>query len=133
MINKAYVKEEYPLSELTGRIIAAAREVHKVLGPGFMEVIYQRSLAKELPCYDLEFTREVNIDVTYKGLHVGKKRVDFMIGDKTGDVMVEIKAKANLEDVDFIQTLSYLKASGYKVVLLINFGAGRLQIKRLAN
>lgn len=90
MFDVAYVDEQYPLSELTGRIIAAATEVHKVLGPGFMEVIYQRSLAKELPVYDLEHSREVWIDVIYKGLKVGRKRVDFIIGDNSWDVIVEI-------------------------------------------
>ena len=68
-----------------------------------------------------------------KGRLVGKKRVDFLIEDVTGVVLVEIKAKAKLEDVDFIQALSYLKASGDKVGLLINFGGRKLQVKRLAN
>jgi GxxExxY protein len=59
--------------------------------------------------------------------------VDFVAGDGTGDVMVEIKAKAVLEDVDFVQTLSYLKASGFHVGLLMNFGTKRLEVRRLAN
>jgi GxxExxY protein len=124
-----YVNTQYPLSDVTARIIAAAHEVHRVLGPGFEEVIYQRALARELPTHDLEFTREVWIDVHYKGERVGRKRVDFVIDE----VMVEIKAKAALEPVDFVQTLSYLKASGCQVGLLLNFGASRLGIKRLAN
>ncbi|MBL7063764.1 MAG: GxxExxY protein [Anaerolineae bacterium] len=124
-----YVKDEYPLSDVTTRIIAAATEVHRRLGPGFREVIYQRALALEWPGHDLEFDREVWMDVYYKGTKVGRKRVDFVIDE----VMVEIKAKSALEDVDFVQTLSYLKASGYKVGLLLNFGARKLQIKRLAN
>jgi len=128
-MNQQYVKDEYPLSDVTARIIAAAKEVRRTLGPGFEEVIYQRSLALELPAHDLEFSREVWIDVTYKGTKVGRKRVDFVIDE----VMVEIKAKAALEDVDFVQALSYLKASGYKVGLLLNFGSSKLQIKRLAN
>lgn len=128
-IDMAHIKEKYPLSELTSHIIAAAIEVHKALGPGFEEVIYQRALAKEFPAHSLEFSREVWIDVLYKGEKVGRKRVDFIVEE----CMVEIKAKAALEDVDFIQTLSYLKASGYKVGLLLNFGAKRLEIKRLAN
>lgn len=124
-----YVKAEYPLSDVTARIIAAATEVHRALGPGFEEVIYQRALARELPAHQLEFSREVWMDVCYKGDKVGSKRVDFVIDE----VMVEIKATAQLEDVHFMQTLSYLKASGYKVGLLINFGAARLQVKRLVN
>jgi GxxExxY protein len=62
-----YVKEEYPLSDVTARIIAAAKEVRRTLGPGFEEVFYQRALAIELPGHDLEFEREVWIDVYYKG------------------------------------------------------------------
>ena len=124
-----YVKAEYHLSDVTARIIAAATEVHRALGPGFEEVIYQRALARKLPAHRLEFSREVWMDVRYKGAKVGSKRVDFVIDE----VMVEIKAKALLEEVDFVQTLSYLKASGYKIGLLINFGAAKLQVKRLAN
>jgi GxxExxY protein len=124
-----YVKPQYPLSDVTARIIAAAQEVHLTLGPGFEEVIYQRALARELPAHDLEFSREVWIDVLYKGGKVGHKRVDFVVDQ----VMVEIKAKAVIEAVDVVQSLSYLKASGYTVGLLLNFGATKLEIKRLAN
>jgi GxxExxY protein len=123
------VKAEYPLSDVTARIIAAATEVHRTLGQCFEEVIYQRALAREMPAHQLEFSREGWMDVRYKDEKVGSKRVDFVIDE----VMVEIKAKALLEEVDCVQTLSYLKASGYKVGLLINFGAAKLQVKRLAN
>jgi len=126
---RQYVKDEYPLSDITARIIAAAREVHRILGPGFEEVFYQRALAMELPVHGLAFEREVWIDVFYKGRKLGRKRVDFVVEN----VMVEIKARSAFEDADFIQTLSYLKASGYKVGLLLNFGAKTLEIKRLAN
>jgi len=132
-MSNAHVDSRYPLSALTSKIIAAAQEVHRVLGPGFREVIYQRALSRELPSHNLGYEREVNIDVIYKGEKVGRKRVDFIVGDDSGDVMVEIKAKAALEPVDFVQALSYLKASGYKVGLLLNFGGERLEIKRLVN
>jgi GxxExxY protein len=128
-MGEQHVKQEYPLSEVTGRIIAAAMEVHRQLGPGFEEVIYQRALALELPAHSLEFSREVWIDVCYKTQKIGHKRVDFVIDE----VLVEIKAKAMLEEVDFVQTLSYLKASGYKVGLLLNFGSAKVEIKRVAN
>ncbi len=130
---EAYVDHRYPLSALTGRIIAAAQEVHHALGPGFQEVIYQRALATELPAHGLEFSREVWMDIHYKGQKVGRKRVDFVIGQGDDDVMLEVKAKAALEDVDHVQTLSYLKASGYQVGLLINFGGRQLEVRRLAN
>jgi GxxExxY protein len=131
--SETYVDARYPLSALTARIIAAAQEVHRVLGPGFEEVVYQRALAQELPAHGLEYSREVWIDVVYKGQRVGRKRVDFVVGDSTGDVMVEVKARASLEDVDFVQALSYLRASGCRVGLLLNFGGQRLEIKRIAN
>ncbi len=124
-----YIKSQYPLSDVTARIIAVAKEVHHTLGPGFEEVFYQRAMAMELPIQSLEFGREVWIEVCYKGRKLGRKRVDFVIDE----VMVEIKAKYALEEVDFVQTLSYLKASGYKVGLLINFGAKTLEVRRLAN
>jgi GxxExxY protein len=126
---KPYVKPEYPHSALTARIIACAQEVHRTLGPGFEEVFYQRALEKELRAASLECEREVWITVHYKGAKLGRKRVDFVVDV----VMIETKAKAALEDVAYIQTLSYLKASGYEVGLLINFGAKTLEVKRLIN
>jgi GxxExxY protein len=106
------------LSEVTNRIIGAAVEVHRTLGPGFREINYQRALAKELVSQGLDFSREVRIDVLYKGEKVGKYRVDLMIED----CLVESKAKAALYEIDFMQTLSYLKASGCHVGLLLTLG-----------
>lgn len=126
---ETFIRPEYPHSETTAKIIGAAKIVHKELGPGFEEVIYQRALALELAAQALDFSREVWIDIYYRGKKVGRKRVDFVV-DK---VMVELKAKSALEDVDFVQTLSYLKASGYTVALLLNFGTPNLGIKRLVN
>jgi len=131
--NESYVDDRYPLSPLTSKIIAAAQEVHHTLGPGFEEVIHQRCLQKEFAARGLEFGREVWITVWYKGGKVGAKRVDFIVTDRSGAVMVEIKAKTQLEDVALIQTLSYLKASGCRVGLLLNFGTAVLGIKRLVN
>jgi GxxExxY protein len=128
-----YIDDRYPLSALTGRIIAAAKEVHRDLGPGFREVVYQRALALELPTHDLECSREVWINIHFKGHPVGRTRVDFIIGDDRDNVMLEVKAKGSLEESDLIQAVSYLKASGHKVGLLINFGAKVLEIRRLAN
>ena len=122
-----HVKSEYPQSEITCRIIAAALQVHRSLGLGFEEVIYQRALALELPAQGLEYSREVWIDVHYHDRKIGSKRVDFVIEG----IIVEIKAKSQIEDVDIIQTLSYLKAAGYEVGLLLNFGGQKLGIKRL--
>src|SRR3972149_6950087 len=121
-----YVKPEYKFSELTSKIIACCIEVHKTLGPGFEEVIYQRALAKEFQFVGLEFGREVWIDIFYKGSKVGRKRVDFVVEE----VMLEIKATSMLDEIDFQQTHSYLLASGFPVGLLVNFGGKTIEIKR---
>ena len=125
----SYEDGRYPLSGLTSQIIGCAVEVHKALGPGFEEVFYQRALHRELVAAGLDATREVNIEVRYKDLVLGKKRVDFVVEE----CLVEIKAKGALDDVDVVQTISYLKASGYQVALLMNFGGPKIQVKRLAN
>ncbi len=124
-----YVKPEYAMQDLTSRIIGCCIEVHKTLGPGFEEVFYQRALLQELVAAGLDAAREVDIVVTYKGVSLGKKRVDFVVGE----CMLEIKARAVLEDVDRVQALSYLKASGYQVGLLVNFGGPKIEVVRLAN
>jgi len=122
-------KPEYAQSALTSRILACCIEVHRTLGPGFEEVFYQRALLREMDAAGLDVAREVDIEVCYKGLSLGKKRVDFVVGD----CMVEIKARAELQDVDKVQALSYLKASGYTVGLLVNFGGVKIEVKRLIN
>lgn len=119
----------YPLSALTSRIIACAVEVHRTLGPGFEEVFYQRALDKELAAAGLEATREVDIEVRYKELVLGKKRIDFVVED----CLLEIKAKDRIDEVAIVQTLSYLNASGFPVALLINFGGPKIEIRRLMN
>lgn len=113
--------------DCTRMIIGRCIEVHKHLGPGWEEKFYQRALAKELGNQD--FQREVWVDVNYRGQRIGRKRMDFIIDD----VILETKAKKELEPQDYIQTLSYLKATGYKTGLLINFGSKRVEIKRFVN
>jgi GxxExxY protein len=127
--NPSYVNQAFLHSAITGNIIAAAQHVLRELGPGFEERIYQRALALELYSLNLEFDREVWIDVYYRSRKVRRKRVDFIIEE----VMVEIKAKSEIEKVDIIQTLSYLKAAGVEIGLLLNFGSSVLGIKRLIN
>jgi GxxExxY protein len=122
------IKNEYPESELTGKIIGCAMEVHKILGNGFQEVIYQRALAIEMANEKLEFSREHEMDIIYKGEIIGGRRVDFFI---EGKIMLEIKAVAHLEDVHLAQAINYLEAYGIKIGLLINFGNTSLQFKRV--
>jgi len=121
---------EYQHSEITKSIIAASLEVHKILGNGFQEVIYQRALDMELQNYKLLVAREIEMAIFYKGKAIGNRRVDFLINDI---ICVEIKALIKLEDVHLAQALNYLEAFNLEVGLLINFGAKSLEVKRLFN
>ena len=121
-------KEEYLHSELTRRIIGCAMEVHKELGNGFQEVIYQRALEIEMTQQGLSFSREHEMEISYKGIKIGSRRVDFFVENK---VMIEIKALIQLEDVHLAQAINYLEAYGLEVGLLLNFGSRSLQFKRV--
>ena len=121
---------EYKHSEITQNIIGAAIEVHKILGNGFQEVIYQRAFDIELQNLKLLVTREVEMAIFYKDKAIGTRRVDFLVNDI---ICVEIKALIKLEDVHLAQALNYLEAFNLEVGLLINFGAKSLEVKRLFN
>jgi GxxExxY protein len=118
------------LEELTYKVIGCSMEVHNVLGNGFQEVIYQRSLAFELAAAGLEYVREKEQDVFYKGNKVGTRRADFIIENK---IILEMKAVINLEDVHLAQAKNYLVAYDFEVGLLINFGNNSLQYKKVYN
>lgn len=122
--------EELKHKEITEKIIGASFEVHKFLGNGFQEVIYQRALAYEMNRAGLNFQRELEQDIFYKDLDspIGTRRADFIVEDK---ILVELKALIKLEDVHLAQALNYLKAYRIEVGLLINFGAKSLEFKRL--
>ena len=124
------IKNEYKYSELTGKIISCSMEVHKVLGNGFQEVIYQRALAKEMASQRLAFEREFEMTIYYKGEEIGTRRVDFLV-EKV--ISVELKALTKLEDVHLAQAINYLEAYNLEIGLLINFGAKSLEFKRLIN
>ncbi|RPD51081.1 GxxExxY protein [Paracnuella aquatica] len=124
----AIVNEKYPESELTGKIIGCSMEVHRILGNGFQEVIYQRALAIEFNRQGIPFSREHEMAINYKGENIGSRRVDFFVAEK---VMVELKAMIQLEDVHLAQAINYLEAYGLQTGLLINFGAKSLDFKRV--
>jgi GxxExxY protein len=124
------IKEQYKYSELTGKIIGCSMEVHKILGNGFQEVIYQRALAKEMLLQKLHFSREHEMPIFYKGDQIGTRRVDFLV---EGVISVELKAVTKMEDVHLNQALNYLEAYNLEIGLLINFGAKSLEYKRLIN
>ena len=122
--------EKYKYSDKTGKIIGCAMEVHKELGNGFQEVIYQRALAIELERQNMAFSREHEMPVFYKKEQIGTRRVDFLVENI---ISVEIKALTVLEDVHMAQAINYLEAYNLEIGLLINFGAKSLQFKRLIN
>ncbi|MDR0811914.1 MAG: GxxExxY protein [Paludibacter sp.] len=124
------IKEEYKYSELTSKIIGCAMTVHKILGNGFQEVIYQRALAIELELAGISFKREFEMPVRYKERPVGTRRVDFLVGDI---ISVELKAITTLENVNLAQAINYLEAYNLEIGLLINFGETSLKFKRLTN
>ena len=116
--------------ELTRKIIGCAMEVHKRLGNGFQEVIYQRALEIEMRLSRLDFTRELEMSIFYRDAEIGTRRVDFFV---EGKIMVELKALINLEDVHLAQAMNYLEAYKMEIGLLINFGAKSLEFKRVHN
>ena len=125
MINK-----QYKYSELTAQIIGCAIKVHKTLGNGFQEVIYQRALELEMSVAGLSFEREFEMPIFYLATQIGTRRVDFLV---EGKISVELKALTKLEDVHFAQAINYLEAYHLEIGLLINFGEKSLVFKRIAN
>ena len=116
---------------LTEKIIGAAIEVHRVLGPGLLEAIYEEALCIEFEMQGIPFQRQVDVDVHYKGHAIKGQRIDLLVG---GEVVVELKAVTTLPDIVTAQALSYLKATGLKRALVVNFGASRLVdgVKRIS-
>ena len=116
--------------ELTYKIIGCAMKVHKTMGPGFQEVIYQRCLAIELEKAGLSFVREQDHKIYYEGTEVGTRRADFVVENT---VTLEIKALTQLEKVHLAQAKNYVVAYDFPKGLLINFGAESLEHNLLFN
>lgn len=117
-----------PQEQLTGQIIAAAIEVHRALGPGFLESIYENALALELHARGLAIERQKIVPVVYRGAKVGEHRLDLLV---QGTVIVELKAVSNLDPIFFATLRSYLKALQLETGLLLNFAATPLTVKRV--
>jgi GxxExxY protein len=115
-------------SELTREIIGGAMEVHRHLGCGFLESVYEESLAIELDLRNLIFQRQKALDIYYKGKQAKQFVCDLIVENK---VIVELKATKGLGYIDEAQLINYLKASGIKVGLLMNFGENSFKFKRL--
>ena len=118
------------LDEITYKINGCAMKVHNILGNGFQEVVYQRCLAIEMKKAGLTFEREKEQPIYYDEFEVGTRRADFIVENQ---VVVELKAITNLEDVHLAQTKNYVVAYNFLVGLLINFGAVSLQYKKIYN
>jgi GxxExxY protein len=117
--------------ELTELIIGAAIEVHRVLGPGLLESIYEEALFVELGLRGMQCQRQVEVDVLYEGVTIKGQRIDIVVAQ---EVIVEIKSLSSLPDVATAQVLSYLKATKLKRALLLNFGCRKMVdgIKRIS-
>ena len=122
MVDLIYKEESY-------KIIGACMEVHKILGPGFLEAVYQEALAIEFRKRDIPFMREKELVINYKGEKLNKKYyADFICYEK---IIVETKALSNLTDDHLGQVLNYLKATQFKLGILVNFGQPKLEYKRI--
>jgi len=123
-------KAKHDFEELSKKIIGAAIEVHRELGPGFLESIYEQALKVEFAEHNFHFDSQKEIKIKYLGVEVGLHRLDLIVENQ---IILEIKAVKELLDIHFSQLKSYLKATGLKVGLLLNFAKPILEIKRVVN
>ena len=126
------IELDTPINELSRQIVGAAIEAHRVLGPGFLEFTYEEAMAIELTLRGIPYTSQVPVPVIYKGHPVGQGRLDLLVSDT---IIVELKAVEVLAPIHSVQLLSYLRATGHKLGLLINFNVPLLKegIKRIIN
>jgi GxxExxY protein len=113
---------------LSGRLLEAAVAVHKALGPGFLESVYQKAMEVALRHRGLPFEQQKEVHIFFEQEDVGVHRLDLVVGD---EIIVESKAAKALEEVHYAQVKSYLKATGLRVGLLLNFNAPTLVTKRI--
>lgn len=118
------------LDKLSNKIIGIAIKIHKNLGSGFVEKIYGKELAYEFKKEVIQFDQQKVIRVKYEDLELGDQRVDFMVADA---LILEVKVASRIIEIHQDQMISYLKTSGKKLGLILNFGRKRLEIKRLVN
>jgi GxxExxY protein len=126
--NREGYMENLPDKELTEKIIAAAIQVHRELGPGYLESVYEEALCLELEASGMAFERQKSVEVRYRGQIVGLYRLDLLVESK---VVVELKAIKEFEPIHYSVVRSYLKATGLATGLLLNFHSVPLVIKRI--
>lgn len=124
------VDSELIEKELSYLIMQAAFEVHNTLGPGFPESIYDEAMARELTAHNVQIERQKKVTVHYKGAPLGEFVLDNVVNQR---VILEYKAVSEIAQIHKQQALSYLKATGLKLAILINFGAERVQSNRVVN
>ena len=123
-------KNRYSFDLLSERIIGAAIQVHRELGPGFLESIYEEALKVELSKSQIKYETQKEIKIKYRDEEVGSHRLDMIVENQ---IIVELKATKDLADVHYAQLRSYLKATGFKIGLLLNFAKPTVEIKRIVN
>jgi GxxExxY protein len=111
---------------LTEKIIGAAIEVHRILGPGLLESVYEQALCHEFDLRGIRYQRQAHIEMFYKDKVIKDQRIDLLVDDRGDRVVVDLKSLSRLPEISTAQVLSYLKATGLKRGLLINFGEKRL-------
>ena len=114
--------------ELSYAVVGAAQEVHRLLGPGFLEAIYEEALAHEFTLRSIAHERQKPLTVNYKGLLLGEYRADLVVEEK---IIIELKAISTLTPAHESQALHYLAATGLRLALLLNFGRASLQARRI--
>ncbi|HEX4131854.1 MAG TPA: GxxExxY protein [Pirellulales bacterium] len=118
----------HDFEQISGRVIEAGIEVHKALGPGFLEAIYESAMKVALRHRGIAFESQCSIDIVFEGEPVGTHRLDLIVEQQ---LIVELKAIRDLDDIHYAQVRSYLKATKLSVGLLLNFNGPTLVIKRV--
>ncbi|MCW3052484.1 MAG: hypothetical protein JWN14_1654 [Chthonomonadales bacterium] len=120
--------DESSNDDLRGRVIGAAIEVHRRLGPGFLEYIYERALVIELIKRGIPLAQQHELNISYDGVEVGKHRLDLLVDDR---LVVELKTVRAIDEAHIATVKSYLRAVGQEVGLLLNFSKATLEIRRI--
>jgi GxxExxY protein len=123
-------KGKYSFEDLSRKVIGAAIEVHTALGPGFLETIYEEALKVELSEHGLRYEAQKEIHIEYLDVEVGLHRLDLVVENS---IILELKALKELAEIHFAQLRSYLKATGLRAGLLLNFAKPTLEIKRVVH
>jgi len=118
------------LNQLSNKIIGVAIKIHKALGPGFIEKIYEEALAHEFKKEGIKHERQSLVKINYDGIDLGEQKVDFLVEN---EVILELKSVSEINEIHRAQLISYLKTANKKLGLILNFAKDTLEIKRVVN